>query len=112
MTQLNTISPKQLADLGICGNIIDVRTPVEFREVHAESARNIPLDTLDPEGLRAEMSGRAEQTLYVICKSGARAAKAQRQLMDAGCTNVINVEGGTDEWVAAGLPVVRGKKAI
>ncbi len=112
MTQLNTISPKQLAALGDRGNIIDVRTPVEFREVHAESARNIPLDTLDPDGLQSEMSELAEQTLYVICKSGARGAKAQRRLMEAGCTNVINVEGGTDEWVAAGLPVVRGKKAM
>jgi rhodanese-related sulfurtransferase len=26
--------------------------------------------------------------------------------------NVINVEGGTEAWLAAGLPVVRGKKVM
>ena len=28
--------------------LIDVRTPAEFGEVHVENARNIPLDTLKP----------------------------------------------------------------
>ena len=32
--------------------------------------------------------------------------------MAAGCTDVINVEGGTMAWDQAGLPVVRCKKAI
>ena len=30
----------------------------------------------------------------------------------AGYPNVVNVEGGTQACVSAGLPVVRGKKAI
>ena len=54
----------------------------------------------------------AEQPLYVICKSGARAEKACAAFMAAGFNNVVNVEGGTDAWSAAGLPVVRGKKAV
>ena len=45
-----TISPQQLADL--CKNrkidLIDVRTPAEFRELHIGFARNLPLDKLDP----------------------------------------------------------------
>jgi rhodanese-related sulfurtransferase len=28
-------------------DLIDVRTPVEFREVHATIASNVPLETLD-----------------------------------------------------------------
>ena len=28
-------------------DLIDVRTPVEYQEVHAEPARNVPLDQLD-----------------------------------------------------------------
>ena len=34
------------------------------------------------------------------------------QFLKAGFTNVLNVEGGTLACVEAGLPVVRGKKAI
>ncbi|MCC6906657.1 MAG: rhodanese-like domain-containing protein [Phycisphaerales bacterium] len=36
-------------------DVIDVRTPVECREVHAEGARSMPLDRLDPQ---TAMSGR------------------------------------------------------
>lgn len=89
--------------------LIDVRTPLEFREVHADNACNVPLDRLDPKEVMKERNG---ETLYVICKSGARGAKAQQKFLDAGYENVINVEGGTDAWIAAGLPVVRGKKAM
>ena len=48
---ISTIMPRELA--GLCGNgneieLIDVRTPTEFRHVHAELARNVPLSKLDP----------------------------------------------------------------
>jgi rhodanese-related sulfurtransferase len=47
---VTAISPQRLAELCKAGRIdlIDVRTPVEFREVHVEHARNVPLDRLDP----------------------------------------------------------------
>ena len=51
-------------------------------------------------------------TLYFICKSGGRSAKAVEKMIAAGFTNVVSVDGGTDAWTAAGLPVERGKKAI
>ena len=35
-----------------------------------------------------------------------------RKFVDAGFENVVNVDGGTQAWAEAGLPVVRGKKAI
>jgi rhodanese-related sulfurtransferase len=37
---------------------------------------------------------------------------ACEKLQAAGYTNVVNVEGGTKAWDEAGLPVVRGQKAI
>jgi hypothetical protein len=37
---------------------------------------------------------------------------ACQRFLDAGYTNVINVEGGTMACLDADLPVVRGKKAI
>lgn len=107
-----TISPKQLHDLVQAGKdieLIDVRTPAEYREVHVSFARNVPLDQLDPARLTAGRNGRP---LYLICRSGKRGEQACQKLLNAGFTNVVNVEGGTQAWDQAGLPVVRGKKAI
>jgi rhodanese-related sulfurtransferase len=111
---ISAITPQELADLCKQGKIslIDVRTPVEFREVHLENARNIPLDTLDPVAAMQARNGAKTEPLYVICRSGSRGRQACDKFLAAGFTNVINVEGGTLACVEYGLPVVRGKKAI
>src|SRR5690606_7056 len=49
---------------------------------------------------------------YVICRTGNRAEQACEKLQAAGYHNVVNVEGGTAACAEAGLPVVRGKKAV
>ena len=114
MTECKTISPQQLAEQCREGSLklIDVRTPLEFQEVHAEPAQNIPLDKLRPESVMQSHNGSQDEPLYLICKGGTRGAKAQQKFLDCGFTNVVNVEGGTEAWTSAGLPVVRGKKAI
>ena len=109
-----TISAQQLHDLvqqGQSVELIDVRTPVEFREVHVGIARNVPLDRLNAAQVTAGRNG-ASRPLYVICRSGKRGAQACEQLAAAGYTNVVNVEGGTQAWDQAGLPVVRGQAAM
>lgn len=108
---MKTISPQQLSERQGAGEsveLIDVRTPAEFREVHIPFARNVPLDRLDVAGLHAD----AQQPLYVVCRSGSRGKQACDKMLAAGLANVVNVEGGTLAWEAAGLPVVRGKKTI
>lgn len=110
-----TISPAKLAEITQEGRkieLIDVRTPVEFREVHLEIARNVPLDRLDPKVLMQTRSGSSSEPLYVVCKSGGRSQQACEKFVKAGFTNIVNIEGGTTACIAAGLPVVRGKKAI
>ena len=109
------ITPQKLADSCREGkkiDLIDVRTPVEFREIHVEIARNVPLDQLDPAGLMQARNGSTNDPLYVICRSGSRGQQACEKFVKAGFSNVVNVEGGTLACVEAGLPVVRGKKAI
>lgn len=111
---LATISPRQLHERTASGtaiDLIDVRTPAEYGEVHVEFAKNIPLDRLDAASLRAQRIDPA-QPLYLICGSGSRSASACQRLLSAGVANVVNVEGGTRGWEEAGLPVVRGKKAV
>jgi rhodanese-related sulfurtransferase len=107
-----TISPARLDELrrgGAAVELIDVRTPAEFRALHAAGARNVPLDRLDPAAL---IQAHAGQPLYVICRSGSRAVQACQNLLAAGHAGVVSVEGGTQAWEQAGLPVVRGQKAM
>ena len=110
---VSVISPRQLHDRIQAGEhveLIDVRTPAEFQEVHAAAATNVPLDRLDCSEL---LRGRAaDRPLYVICRSGSRGRQACEKIMAAGCQNVVNVDGGTMAWDQSGLPVVRGRKMM
>ena len=108
-----TISPQDVFRArreGKPHQIIDVRTPREYAAVHAEGARTVPLDELDPAAVKPANGAPLDEPIYVICHSGARAAKACDRLHAAGVTNVFNVEGGTSAWEKAGLPVVRGER--
>src|SRR3974390_1068143 len=110
---ISSISPAELERLRKEGKqveLIDVRTPAEFREVHVEIARNVPLDQLDVAALMHARNGSVDEPLYVVCQSGSRGRQACERFLTAGFSNVINVEGGTKACVEAGLPVVRGKK--
>jgi rhodanese-related sulfurtransferase len=115
MSNSTTISPLELAELRKSGtdiDLIDVRTPVEYREVHVEFARSLPLDELDPQAVIQSRNGTKDEPLYLVCHSGGRGEKACEKFVQAGYTNVINVEGGTLACEQAGLPLVRGKTAI
>lgn len=112
---VSTISPQELDALcrqGEVKEIIDVCTALEFRELHAETARNIPLDTLDAESLVARQCDCSDRPLHLMCRSGTRGRMACEKLIAAGVTNVVNVEGGLRAWEEAGLAVVRGKKTV
>ena len=112
---VTAIEPQELAELCKSGrpiDLIDVRTPTEYREVHVEGARNVPLDRLDPAAVMQSRVGPAGDPVYVVCRSGGRGAQACERFAGAGLLNVVNVAGGTAACVEAGLPVVRGPKAI
>lgn len=110
---ISTTTPKSLGNLiknGQTVQLIDVRTSAEYRECHAISAQNIPLNSLDPKTIVESKKGSKETPLYIICQSGNRAKKACEKFNMIGHHHVVNVEGGTKAWQEEGLPVVRGKK--
>ena len=112
---MKTIAPHELYQRqqdGKTVDLIDVRTPIEFSEVHIDGAKLMPLDQFDAKPFVAEQAGRNGTPLYVICRSGSRSAKASEQLRDAGIDNVYSVEGGTSAWESAGLPVVRNRSVV
>ena len=109
------ISPKQLYELFESGKpieLIDVRTPAEYRSLHATMARLAPLDELNPKRFVETRRGGQHEPIYFICRSGIRSEKACEKFLAAGYREVVNVTGGTLAWEKAGLPVVRGRNML
>lgn len=105
----NSVSPSEAFSL-ISGQaqayiLVDVRSPAEFKTIHAETAVNIPLELVTAAESLAQMKGKR---VLCICKSGMRSEKAAKLLAGVGVSDAINVEGGTVAWDECNLPVVKG----
>ena len=108
---MKSIQPTDLN--GILGRepgtaLIDVRTAAEYAGVHVPGSRNVPLSGLKPKALLAEGVVDLGAPVYLICRSGARADSAAIGFECEGFKHVVVVEGGTESWERAGLPVERG----
>jgi len=109
-----SVSPGELNRLIASGGpveLLDVRTAGEFESAHVPGARLVPLDELDA-GAFLKQRGKADQPVYVLCQSGGRARKAIEKLQQAGFGGGVLVEGGTQAWIDAGLPVTRGAAGV
>lgn len=110
---MKTITANALGELTSSGSespiIIDVRTPAEHEDTHIEGSRLHPLESLDPDRVKAGLNG---SSCYVLCRSGSRAQKAIEKLSADGMENLVLIEGGIQAWEAAGLPVKKGKSMM
>jgi len=83
--------------------LIDVRNPDEYESFRVPGARLIPLVEV-PERIEEIPD---DETVYVICNTGARSARAVEFLNRQG-RDTVNVRGGSQAWVEAGRPVESG----
>jgi len=101
---VNELYPRWLVakEKGEAVQLIDVRSPDEYRAGHVPGAKLVPLNTL-----MAQVSAFPKQgDVFLICRSGARSAQAADYLArQCGRSNLINIEGGTMAWIQAGYPV-------
>jgi hydroxyacylglutathione hydrolase len=81
--------------------VLDIRGQSEWDAGHLPGVQNIPLGYLRE---RLDEVPR-DRPIVVHCKSGSRSAIAASLLSAHGITNVINLAGGYDRWVAEGYPV-------
>lgn len=84
---------------------VDVRSPGEFAAGHLPGAVNIPLEEVN---VRMR-DFHPDFPVVLICKSGMRARMGSSALRQ--CRQDVSVlNGGTDAWVKAGLPLVSSIK--
>jgi len=86
--------------------ILDVRGQAEWDENgHIDGAVMVPIIEL-PANL-AQLPADKAAPMLVTCASGHRGAMAQMYLQFLGYTNIRNLNGGMNGWIAAELPVVK-----
>ncbi|WP_418511361.1 rhodanese-like domain-containing protein [Corallibacter sp.] len=83
--------------------LVDVRTPEEFKEGFIANAQNIDYfsDTFDEDIEKLDKS----KPVIVYCKSGGRSAKCADKLLEAGFVKVYDLEGGISKWKHKGLNI-------
>jgi len=92
------VTPSELTALLAAGSIdlVDVREPDEWAAGHVDGARHVPLGDLPA---RLDSLDR-DRTVVVMCRSGARSARAATVLREAGFARVRNLAGGMLRWEA------------
>lgn len=81
--------------------LLDVREDDEWGAGHVAGAVWIPLREVQTR--RAELA--VDEEIVVVCRSGGRSAKVTAALLAWG-HDAVNMSGGLQAWVAAGLPIV------
>ena len=80
--------------------VLDVRTAEEFKTNHLHNAMWITLAELG--GRLAELIPYNDTGIIVYCASGSRSLTASNLLVDNNFTQIYNMLGGINAWIAAG----------
>jgi len=103
---MKSISVTQLrTTAGVQAQLIDVRSTSEFASGHIPQAVNIPMDEIE-----GRLEDLAPGPLVLICQAGKRARMTAALLEPCG-REIAILDGGTNAWVEAGLPLVRSVRA-
>lgn len=85
--------------------IIDVRTPMEYKEGHIKNAKLIDIYDRDFASEIEKLD--RNKTYYVYCRSGNRSSSAAGFMVSKGFTKVYNLNGGIGAWLSNGKPLER-----
>ncbi|MFC1548712.1 MBL fold metallo-hydrolase [Candidatus Omnitrophota bacterium] len=105
---LKMISPKEaheLASKDPDAKLLDVRSVLEYSDVHIDNSINIPIDGLSA---RLDEFGKTKKNYIVFCRTGNRSPMAADMLIQSGLQNVKVMEGGMTRWQKERLPVIKG----
>ena len=87
--------------------LVDIRTPAEWAETGVAKGA-VPLDMTSASfqtDFATLFAANPGKKIALICRSGNRSGQLSAIMESSGLTNIIDVTGGTNEWLAAGLPV-------
>ena len=85
--------------------LIDIRTADEYAAGHLEGSTEMDYYAPDFKDKLSRLNKTAKYLIY--CRSGKRSAATLKIMQDLGFTDVHDIAGGINAWIAAGLPVVK-----
>ncbi len=97
---------KLLSDDAI--QIVDARTPEEYRDGHIEKAVNMDIKDVNFDKQIQELD--ADKPVAVYCKGGVRSKKAADKLAKAGFKKIYDLDKGINDWIEHNYPVVKSEK--
>ena len=99
------VSPEEMQTLLRLDNVqlVDVRTPEEFKEGYINNAENI--DFFSPTFSEDIKKLDKNKPILVYCRSGRRSAKCTKILLEAGFVEVYNLQGGILKWKQEGFKI-------
>ena len=89
--------------------LLDVRSVLEFSQVHINDSINIPIDILSA---KINDLSQSKQRYIVFCRTGNRSPMAADMLMQSGIQGARVMQGGMARWQKEGLPVIKGEGGI
>ena len=76
--------------------LIDVRTPNEYKEGAIKKAVNINVMSPDFKSRLGKLN--PEKPIYFYCRSGVRSVSASKKAIELGFTEVYDLKGGYNAW--------------
>lgn len=105
---IDVVEGKQIIDSKLGSpdfDLIDVRTPEEYRASHIDGSKHIELQDLEN-----HLGGLDKNKYYLVyCRSGKRSDMAAKIMRARGFGKVSNLLGGILAWTARSFPTIIGK---
>ncbi len=80
-------------------NVVSINVHVPAADIQLDGTEmTMPFDNLDV----GELPPDRNTPLAVYCRSGSMSAVAVQRLLELGYTDIVELDGGTDAWAAAG----------
>ena len=109
---LEMIAPKgsfEIAGKDPKVKLLDVRSALEFSQVHIKDSLNVPIDMI---AAKINELSQSKQSYIVLCRTGNRSPMAADMLIQSGIHGIKIMQGGMERWQKDGLPVIKGEGGV
>ena len=104
-SEIKIVTPQEMQTLLELDDVqlVDVRTPEEYKEGFISNSQNIDFSspTFDEDIAKLDKG----KPVILYCKSGGRSASCAQKMVDAGFVKVYDLEGGISKWQHEGMEV-------